>query len=253
MPSVADLYELIYYPGGSNADPELPAWLHQLLSKRTPGADLLDVACGTGHPTLLLGDVYNLTLADKDRSMIQRARRNARLSGVAVCRFLHARWEELSSASLGKFDVIICAGNALAQCSDAAAIEASLRTWASLLRPEGLLYVDVREFPTGRFRRNELLELYGPVHWQRHAYLVIARERRLGNRLYRTKVLHPISGRGVGAATAIYRTDYFMPTKTVLLRSLETCGYKDVQEVRRPGKWVFNAYTAVRRNDGLSP
>lgn len=114
------------------------------------GLQILDCACGSGFPALDLRRLgYELTCTDASGPMLDRFRLNARAAGVDL-RPIRARWEELDSLYDNAFDVVLCRGCSFLYAGtfddnvdpDAAALDASLKSFLHVLRPGGRLYVD---------------------------------------------------------------------------------------------------------------
>jgi glycine/sarcosine N-methyltransferase len=106
---------------------------------------VLDAACGTGHHAIALAQRgYEVTGTDLSTAMIERARQNADAQGVAAT-FAVAGLGELSS--LGQmFDAALCLGNSLPHVLSAGAVDRALADLAGVLRPQGLLVIQNRNF-----------------------------------------------------------------------------------------------------------
>jgi glycine/sarcosine N-methyltransferase len=106
---------------------------------------VLDAACGTGHHAIALAQRgYEVTGADLSTAMIERARQNAAVEGVEAS-FAVAGLGELSA--LGQtFDAALCLGNSLPHLLSAGAVEQALVDLAGVLRPQGLLVIQNRNF-----------------------------------------------------------------------------------------------------------
>lgn len=101
----------------------------------------LDCACGTGHHAAMLHQ-WGLEVegADLSPAMIERAR-------AAHGQPLGLRWVvrpfDVPSPAEELFDLVLCLGNALALASDPAGVERAMAAMLSVLRPEGVLAVQV--------------------------------------------------------------------------------------------------------------
>ena len=106
---------------------------------------VLDTACGTGHHAIALArQGYQVVGTDLSAPMVERARENASVAGVDVA-FCVAGLGELSG--LGQtFDAAICLGNSLPHLLSAPAVEGALADLASVIRPDGLLVLQNRNF-----------------------------------------------------------------------------------------------------------
>jgi SAM-dependent methyltransferase len=114
---------------------------------------VLDVACGTGHHAIALAKRgYDVTGVDANRTMIEHARANAADAGVQVD-FHVLGFGDLSETlgeglgqNSGGYDALTCLGNSLPHLTDEASLRAALRDFAAVLRPEGIVIVQNRNF-----------------------------------------------------------------------------------------------------------
>ena len=115
---------------------------------RTAGAStVLDAACGTGmHAIALAERGFNAAGADLSAGMIEQARMNAKTAGVDV-RFEPAGFGDLARTfGTGSFEALICLGNSLPHLLSPDELTNTLRDFAAMLRPGGLLLVQNRNF-----------------------------------------------------------------------------------------------------------
>jgi glycine/sarcosine N-methyltransferase len=117
---------------------------------------VLDCGCGTGNPSIGLAKKgYDIFCVDADPHMVERFNKNCSEGGVDIP-VIACDWRDLNGqvTKKGPFDAAICRGNSLiyAGCWErqefipevaARAIETALQHIASVIRPGGLLYVDV--------------------------------------------------------------------------------------------------------------
>ena len=121
---------------------ELPA-LEGLLADHG-SRRVLDTACGTGrHAIALAQRGYDFVGADLSAAMVERARENAAAAGVEIV-FHQAGLGELSQHIAGPFDTVLCLGQSLPHLLNAEEVRATLRDFAALLRPGGLLLIQNR-------------------------------------------------------------------------------------------------------------
>jgi glycine/sarcosine N-methyltransferase len=107
---------------------------------------VLDAACGTGqHAIALAKRGYHVVGTDLSEGMIAQAQRNASAEGVTTS-FVQAGFGHLAAATEGAFDAVLCLGNSLPHVLTSEELAATLSDWAALLRPGGLLFVQVRNF-----------------------------------------------------------------------------------------------------------
>jgi glycine/sarcosine N-methyltransferase len=107
---------------------------------------VLDAACGTGMHAIAFSRMgMSCAGADLSPAMIEQARANARAAGVQV--ELHvAGFGAIAGRLPGPFDAVTCLGNSLPHLLDDASLGAALTDFATLLRPGGLLVIQVRNY-----------------------------------------------------------------------------------------------------------
>lgn len=107
----------------------------------SPGARVLDCACGTG--TLAVGLALagcSVVASDASEAMVARTAQLAREHGVDVAASVRG-WEQIAGRD---FDVVFCVGNSLPHAVGRDGRRAALRAMAAALRPGGLLVVTSR-------------------------------------------------------------------------------------------------------------
>ena len=123
----------------------LAAWLGP-----PAGLRVLDSACGAGFPALdLIRRGYAITCSDGSPKMLERFRRNAARTGVAV-RAHRLRWEDLSKRYASAFDVVMCRGSSLIYAGtwdrearpSRAVLARSVESLVRCVRPGGRMYLD---------------------------------------------------------------------------------------------------------------
>jgi glycine/sarcosine N-methyltransferase len=123
---------------------ELPFIERQLASANA--RRVLDVACGTGkHAIALAQRGYEVTGADLSAGMVARARENAAGTGIDV-RFAVAGFGELAAHVGGGFDAVLCLGNSLPHALTGDDLDRTLADFALVLRPGGMLFVQMRNY-----------------------------------------------------------------------------------------------------------
>lgn len=126
---------------------ELP-FLEEILGSAAAGdgrTRVLDAACGTGmHAIALAQRGYETAGADFSAGMIERARANARETGVEV-EFQMAGFGELGAKFQG-YDALLCLGNSLPHLLTETELQEALTDFAACLRPGGVLLVQNRNF-----------------------------------------------------------------------------------------------------------
>jgi glycine/sarcosine N-methyltransferase len=125
---------------------------------------VLDAACGAGAQAVPLAQLgYAVTAIDPSPGMLRKAQEIAQQYGVLDsiiferADFLHLH--ELVSAP---FDAVVCKGNALPHLLLDQEIEGTLRLFADLLRPGGVLVIGMRDF--GPFMEDHPRFLPGLAH-----------------------------------------------------------------------------------------
>ncbi|WP_330356209.1 class I SAM-dependent methyltransferase [Streptomyces chartreusis] len=120
--------------------------IQRVLDDLNPGSSVLDCACGIGLDALALArSGFRVTASDGSKAMINEARKRFRDSGVQVTA-VHSEWVDLPTKLQGPFDLVLCTGNSIAHASSKTAMIGSLRSMHSVLRPNGLLIVDSRNW-----------------------------------------------------------------------------------------------------------
>ena len=163
--TLADVYdwlvpESLLAPEGSAAAFEM------VLGELSPGARVLDCACGTG--TLAVGLAlrgFDVTASDASEAMVARARALAAAHGARVEAGAR-RWEELEG---GPFDAVFCVGNSISHARDRRAALTAMRRVlrersgdeASGRGSGGLLALTSRTWERSQEEGEEVVERYG--------------------------------------------------------------------------------------------
>jgi glycine/sarcosine N-methyltransferase len=125
---------------------EMP-FIEASLAQYAPGGTVLDSACGTGmHAIALAQKGFAASGADLSLRMVERARENARLAGVAL-RFEAAGFGELA-VIFGErsFDALLCLGNSLPHVLSEEELSGAMSDFAACLHPGGVLVLQNRNF-----------------------------------------------------------------------------------------------------------
>ena len=136
-------YEFLsqYYDSLFPAGQETLAFLADHL---TPGAKVLDLACGTGTHALALAE-KGLSVAgmDLDEKMIELAKRKDKRS---MCQFAAADMLEAARVFEAGYDLIYCIGNSLVHLDSVGLVVNLISTVFSLLREGGVFATQIINF-----------------------------------------------------------------------------------------------------------
>ena len=129
---------------------ELPFLEQQL---RTLGQDpsqirVMDTACGTGHHAIALASLgFQVSGSDLFPEMVSLADANAKAAGEKVT-FRTAGFGNISESfkQPGEFDAVFCLGNSLPHVNSNQDLEKTLLDFEDLLRPGGMLLLQMRNF-----------------------------------------------------------------------------------------------------------
>lgn len=115
-----------------------------------PGAGgVIDAGCGPGRQACALAQRgYRVVGIDSSVEMIELARRHA--ADVANCSFETVPFAGMSRTLGGGFDAVYCIGNSLAAAQSAEAGREAVAQFAACLRPGGVLFLQVLNFPPMR-------------------------------------------------------------------------------------------------------
>lgn len=133
----------------------------------------LDAGCGTGFHSILLSRLGVIVAGvDASPAMIERAGENAGRLGSAFT--LHTGgFSEISSMASGPFDAVFCLGNSLVHLRSDALLGEALLNFRSVLRPGGVLVIQILNYDRILSERKELLgrrEVGGKTFERRYAY-----------------------------------------------------------------------------------
>ncbi len=111
-----------------------------------PGAAVLDAGCGTGRYAVELARRgFAVTGLDRSSDLLEEARSRARDAGLPIT-LVEADLLDLPAAPGGRLhDAIVCRG-VLNDMVGAAARAAALGGFARMLRPDGVVWLDVRDW-----------------------------------------------------------------------------------------------------------
>ena len=140
----------------------LPATAH-LLSSVSLGSAVLDAACGTGVDAAVLARRgYRVRAADASSAMVAKARIRLERECLAVT-VAQAEWAKLPRTMTERFDVVLCVGNALVHVRSRERMIEALHGLAAVLRPNGKLVVDSRNWEKLHRERHTVLVHDRPI------------------------------------------------------------------------------------------
>jgi SAM-dependent methyltransferase len=125
----------------------------QMLVDRFAIRTALDAGCGTGFHALLLSKLgVAATGIDVSREMMVRAREHAKEFDLQA-RFYNLSFQEVGARSsvepfspAGGFDAVFCMGNSFAHLLDPGSLNRTLRGFADVLRPGGILFAQTLNY-----------------------------------------------------------------------------------------------------------
>lgn len=116
------------------------------LRRRFEFTSAIDVACGTGTYALALaGKGVSTWGTDLSAAMLQQARAHGETLGLPVT-WLEASMEDLATHIHQPVDLILCMGNSLPHLTTAEQLHQALANFATLLKPQGQLLIQVLNY-----------------------------------------------------------------------------------------------------------
>lgn len=151
----SDLYQQEYQPAFVERWDELIDWEGRARGEgdfypdllRDAGCErILDAACGTGyHSVRLSARGFDVTAADGSLEMVAKVRENAKEHDVDLT-VQQADWRTLSADVDGRFDALLCLGNAFTHLFTERERVQAMEEFHKVLRPGGLAVVDQRNY-----------------------------------------------------------------------------------------------------------
>jgi SAM-dependent methyltransferase len=106
----------------------------------------IDAGAGTGFHSLLLARLgVDVTAVDLSGEMLSRVQRHAADMHLTV-NTLQGGFARLPERIAGRYDAVFCLGNTLAHLCSRDELDASLRAFRTVLRPDGLLMVQLLNY-----------------------------------------------------------------------------------------------------------
>jgi glycine/sarcosine N-methyltransferase len=194
---------------------------------------VLDAACGAGAQAVPLAQLsYDVTAVDPSPGMLKKAQEIAHKYGVLdSIAFERADFLHLHEVVTGPFDAVVCKGNALPHLLLDQEIEGTLRKFADLLRPGGVLVIGMRDF--GPFMEDRPRFLPGLAHQFDDGSEFITFdlwEWQEGPPVFATQNLFIVQGKGTNYET-IKRRVMFRPLSTDEVKVvLMEAGFVDISD-----------------------
>jgi ubiquinone/menaquinone biosynthesis C-methylase UbiE len=132
--SLAKYYDLLYSFKDYKQEAKI---LRRLIAKykKSPGRDLLEVACGTGRHAAYLRDDFKILATDLNAAMLAEARKQTK--GVAF------READMLTLNLGReFDVVLCLFSSIGYAKTPAKLRRTLRNFARHLKKGGVVIIE---------------------------------------------------------------------------------------------------------------
>lgn len=132
--TLAKYYDVIYHWKNYRRESET---IHRIVQRftRSPGSDLLDVACGTGSHIVHLRRHYHVMGVDRSPAMLRVARRKCPEVRFAIANML--------DLELGRtFDVITCLFSSIAYARTYRNLRRAFASFAQHLKPGGVVVVE---------------------------------------------------------------------------------------------------------------
>ena len=120
--------------------------IFRLLVEKHGIGTALDAGCGTGFHSLLLAQSgVRVTALDVSGEMLGRVERHAKEMDLVV-RTVQSDFKGVPGAAPGSFDAVFCMGNTIPHLLTGEEIRAALEAFAAVLRPGGILVVQILNY-----------------------------------------------------------------------------------------------------------
>ncbi len=106
----------------------------------------LDAGSGTGFHSILMGQLgVRVTAVDLSKRMLERARVHARDGGQDI-ETIQSSFLDLPDRTNKKYDAVLCLGNSLPHLLTSKDLEKSIKNFAALLNPGGILLLQLLNY-----------------------------------------------------------------------------------------------------------
>ena len=164
------------------------------------------------------------------------ARGHAREAGLSIP-FKVAAWHELPGKVQGKFDLVVCHGNAIGHCPGERAMVRSLKAIHQVTKSGGYLYLDTRLWE--HFRTKEPRYRFGCFcedEMGRHTIVFRNSVPRKWADPHLCEIIH-ITEKGGKASLNSYPVTFYAFKKPELLDRLRRSGFDPIETENIGGRW----------------
>jgi glycine/sarcosine N-methyltransferase len=205
---------------------------------------VLDAACGTGmHAIAFARQGRSASGVDISAEMIERARENARRSGVEV-QWRVAGFGGIAPCFEGAFDAVTCLGNSLPHLLGGEELVAALADFARLLAPTGILVIQNRNYDKVMRSPARAVHLNARSEPEGETLFVRMTEKRGGEAIDFS--ILTLRKRGGAWTSSLATTPLRALTRETLLGALSAAGFRTVEVF---GDYSRAAYDAPGTGD----
>lgn len=232
-PFAAD-YDWVFSDFRKAGDDFAAALGESLLPKLPSDPQILDCACGTGVLVMAMARLgYKVVGTDGSPGMIRQAKRHAAAEGLAVT-LAACRWERLPRHFGPRFDLAVCAGNAIGHCRNEREMLRSLAGMRDVLRPGGRLLIGTRNWEKLLAEKVRWSSV-GPRHrdGKRCVPLYSWTFPRAKGKSLTVEVVFPVE-QDRKVSVSAYAVEYYPFGVESLLRRLRRVGFNEIQSNYTP-------------------
>jgi len=194
----------------------------QNLMKKFKFKTALDTACGTGLQAILLQKMGVKTIgADISQKMLDRAKKNARRSGVTLT-WIHSSLQNLTKSLRQTFDIIFCLGNSLPHVSKKNQLQDVLKQFYELLNPRGGIILQLLNYHKILQNKERIVHITKQDHREYVRFYDFSSKKIQFNILQIDWETHPPS-------YSLQSTTLYPYTKSELKQALEIAGFNRIK------------------------